>query len=51
MISTIFRLQKGLWKLSSTIFSAWILLDMMIWSEFETIDGSIKEEYDVIIGR
>ena len=46
-----FRIQKVLWNLSATLFSSWVLLDMMLWSEFETLDESIGDEYDVIIGK
>ena len=45
-----FRIQKVLWNLSATLFSSWVLLDMMLWSEFETLDENIGDEYDVIIG-
>ena len=45
------RMQKLLWNLSATLFSTWVLLDMMLWSEFETIDEAIGNEYDVIIGK
>ena len=44
-----FRIQKVLWNLSATLFSSWVLLDMMLWSEFETLDENIGDEYDVII--
>ena len=46
-----FRIQKVLWNLSATLFSSWVLLDMMLWSEFETLDENIGDEYDVIIGK
>ena len=46
-----FRIQKVLWNLSATLFSSWVLLDMMLWSEFETLDENISDEYDVIIGK
>ena len=46
-----FRIQKALWNLSATLFSSWVLLDMMLWSEFETLDENIGDEYDVIIGK
>ena len=47
-----FRLQKALWNISATVFSAWVMLDMMLWSEFETITSEkIDEEYDVVIGK
>ena len=45
------RIQKVLWNLSATLFSGWVLIDMMLWSEFETVDENISGEYDVIIGR
>ena len=45
------RLQKVLWNISTTIFGLWVMLDMMMWSEFETLDGNIDEQYDVIIGK
>ena len=45
------RMQKVLWNLSATLFSSWVLLDMMLWSEFETLDENIGDEYDVIIGK
>ena len=46
-----FRIQKVLWNLSATLFSSWVLLDMMLWSEFETLDENIGDGYDVIIGK
>ena len=45
------RMQKVLWNLSATLFSTWVLFDMMLWSEFETLDEAIGNEYDVIIGK
>ena len=45
------RMQKVLWNLSATLFSTWVLFDMMLWSEFETLDEAIGNEYDVVIGK
>ena len=45
------RMQKVLWNISATLFSTWVLFDMMLWSEFETLDEAIGNEYDVIIGK
>ena len=46
-------LKRLLWSAATNLFAAWIMVDMILWSDIENVGGSGLDNavYDFVIGK